>query len=213
MGVAKRRLMTVFTLVSQALMRHVLLSRGADPSAGASRAFDEFLSSYFTRGGEQGRVIYEPPSPGGDWELTSERRRDEAKLGCSLGLGTTYPTRPDWTPSDMDAISRGPATGHRPARRIGKKNALVGLLELGLTVENKNSEARRGETNREIEGQEDEKMKVTCFSCQSKLLDQLPNQWSISRDPGPSSPIPGLTVRSTNGDPKTGKSPEIKQAP
>lgn len=60
---------------------------GADPSAGASRAFDEFLSSYFTRGGEQGRVIYEPPSPGGDWELTSERRRDEAKLGCSLGSG------------------------------------------------------------------------------------------------------------------------------
>ena len=66
-------------------------------------------------------MIYEPPSPGGDWELTSERRRDEAKLGCSLGLGVLrlprdsidYSTRLDWTPSDMDAISRGPAAGQR----------------------------------------------------------------------------------------------------
>lgn len=56
--------------------------------------FDEFLSSYFFFGQgwrEHGRVIYEPPSPG---VMTSERRRDEAKLGCSLGLGVLRFLRP-----------------------------------------------------------------------------------------------------------------------
>ncbi|EWG50533.1 hypothetical protein FVEG_16648 [Fusarium verticillioides 7600] len=57
-------------------------TRGEDPSAGASRAFSRgfvHLKKESSGVSTVGRVIYEPPSPG---EWTTERRRDEAKLGC-----------------------------------------------------------------------------------------------------------------------------------